>query len=227
MEDEVCCIRCNKVHPFVQLPKQFRLCKMSNAIQSLLSTKKCVTRNILLRWAVQHLFSSLTVAKGSVVSMTTSARSFTLFMVAVLGISEVHTSVPCVTDVLTDLLSMNSSMCLLSKKTSASVVSSGSSFQQFAACCVNHSSPSFVKCPQCWLHSLVGAQLPSWILCLLLWVFSRTASGAKELLCGSQSLFNICALPGVLSGQTFLFAITLPRRGGLYLFVYVCFQSRT
>lgn len=226
MEDEVCCIRCNKVHSFVQLPKQFRLCKMSNAIRSLLSTKKRVTRNVLLRWAVQHLFSSLTVAKGSVVSMTTSAHSFTLFMVAVLGISEVHTSVPC-SEVLTDLLSMNLSMCLLSKKISASVVSSGSSFQQFAACCVNHSSPSFVKCPQCWLHSLVGAQLPSWILCLLLRVFSRTASGARELLCGSQSLFHICALPSVLSGQTFLFAITLPRRGGLYLFVYVYFQSRT
>lgn len=158
--------------------------------------------------------------------MTTSAHSFPLFMVALLGILEVCTSVPS-SEALTDLLSMNSSMCFLSKKISASVVSSGNSFQQFAACCVNHSSPSFVKCPQCWLPSLVGAQLPSWVLCLLLWVFCRTASGAKWLLCGSQSLFNICALPGGLSGQAFLFVITLPRRGGLYLFMYVYFQSGT
>lgn len=79
-----------------------------------------------MSWAVEHLFSSLTVAKGRVVSMTTSAHSFPLFMVALLGILEVCTSVPS-SEVLTDLLSMNSSMCFLSKKISASVVSSGNS----------------------------------------------------------------------------------------------------
>lgn len=59
--------------------------------------------------------------------MTTSAHSFPSFMVAVLGISEVHTSVPC-SEVLADLLAMTSSMYFLNKKTSASVVSSGNSF---------------------------------------------------------------------------------------------------
>lgn len=158
--------------------------------------------------------------------MTTSFHSFPSFMAAVLGISEVHASVPC-SEVLADLLSINSSLYFLNKKTYASVESPGNSFQQFAACCVNQSSPSFVKCPQFWFHSLVGAEFSSWILSLLLSISSRAAAGAKQLQCGSQSLLNICALPGGLSGQTVLFVITLPRRDGLYLFVYVYFQSKT
>lgn len=59
--------------------------------------------------------------------MTMSAQSFSSFMAAVLGVSEVHASVPS-SEVLADLLFMSSSMDFLNKKTSASVVSSSNSF---------------------------------------------------------------------------------------------------
>lgn len=54
-----------------------------------------------------------------------SAHSFLSFMAAVLGISEVHVSVPC-SEALADVLSMNSSMYFLNKKTSTSVASRNS-----------------------------------------------------------------------------------------------------